>query len=48
MSKPETKERIEKLKKLINKYRYDYHVLNKLEISKKTPGLPSLPKPSQK
>ena len=33
MTKPEAKERIEKLKKLIDKYRYQYHVLNKLEIS---------------
>lgn len=33
MTKSETKERIEKLKKLIDKYRYQYHVLNKLEIS---------------
>ncbi len=33
VTKQEAKERIEKLKKLINKYRYEYHVLNKLEIS---------------
>ncbi|MDP3934823.1 MAG: NAD-dependent DNA ligase LigA [Candidatus Giovannonibacteria bacterium] len=33
MTKAEAKERIEKLKKLIDKYRYQYHVLNKLEIS---------------
>ena len=33
MTKPEAKERIDKLKKLIDKYRYQYHVLNKLEIS---------------
>ena len=33
MAKSEAKERIEKLKKLIDKYRYQYHVLNKLEIS---------------
>ncbi|KKT28219.1 hypothetical protein A3G55_01020 [Candidatus Giovannonibacteria bacterium RIFCSPLOWO2_12_FULL_44_25] len=33
MTKPEAKGRIEKLKKLIDKYRYQYHVLNKLEIS---------------
>ena len=33
MTKSEAKERIEKLKKLIDKYRYQYHVLNKLEIS---------------
>ena len=33
MLKQEAKERIEKLKKAINKYRYQYHVLNKLEIS---------------
>ncbi len=32
-TKFEAKERIEKLKKLIEKYRYEYHVLNKLEIS---------------
>ena len=31
--KVEAKERILKLRKLIDKYRYDYHVLNKLEIS---------------
>lgn len=29
----DTKDRIEKLKKAINKYRYDYHVLNKETIS---------------
>jgi len=29
----DVKDRIEKLKKAINKYRYQYHVLNKLEIS---------------
>ena len=29
----QAKERIEKLRKLIDKYRYEYHVLNKLEIS---------------
>src|SRR3990167_335426 len=33
MVKAEAKERILKLRKLIDKYRYDYHVLNKLEIS---------------
>ena len=33
LSKKEAKERIEKLKKLINHYRYLYHVLNKEEIS---------------
>ena len=33
MTKSEARERIEKLKKLIDKYRYQYHVLNKLEIS---------------
>ena len=33
MTKSEAKERIGKLKKLIDKYRYQYHVLNKLEIS---------------
>src|SRR3989338_5228157 len=33
MIKAEAKERIQKLKKLIDKYRHDYHVLNKLEIS---------------
>src|SRR3990167_8717425 len=33
MTKQEAKVRIEKLKKLIDKYRYQYHVLNKLEIS---------------
>ena len=33
MTKSEAKERIEKLKKLIDKYRYQYHILNKLEIS---------------
>ncbi len=33
MTKQEAKERIEKLKKLVDKYRYQYHVLNKLEIS---------------
>src|SRR3990167_739858 len=33
MTKSEAKERIEKLKKLIDKYRYQSHVLNKLEIS---------------
>ena len=33
MTKSEAKERIEKLKKLIDKYRYQYHVLNRLEIS---------------
>lgn len=33
MTKAEAKERIYKLRKLIDKYRYDYHVLNKLDIS---------------
>ncbi len=33
MDKKQIKERIEKLKKLIDKYRYAYHVLNKSEIS---------------
>ena len=33
MNKPETKKRIEKLKKLINHHRYLYHVLDKQEIS---------------
>ncbi len=33
LSKKEARERIEKLKKLINHYRYLYHVLNKEEIS---------------
>ncbi len=33
LPKKEAKERIEKLKKLINHYRYLYHVLNKEEIS---------------
>lgn len=33
MTKTDAKERIEKLKKLIDKYRYQYHVLDKLEIS---------------
>ena len=33
MIKSEAKERIEKLKNLVDKYRYQYHVLNKLEIS---------------
>ncbi|TSC56743.1 MAG: DNA ligase (NAD+) [Parcubacteria group bacterium Gr01-1014_18] len=33
MNKPEIASRIEKLKKLINHHRYQYHVLNKLEIS---------------
>ncbi|OGF64273.1 hypothetical protein A2661_00835 [Candidatus Giovannonibacteria bacterium RIFCSPHIGHO2_01_FULL_45_24] len=33
MTQTEAKERIEKLKKLIDKYRYQYHVLNRLEIS---------------
>ena len=33
MTKKQAKERIEKLKKLINYYRYQYHVLDKLEIS---------------
>src|SRR3989344_5124898 len=33
MTKSEAKEREGKLKKLIDKYRYQYHVLNKLEIS---------------
>lgn len=33
MTKAEAKERITKLRKLIDKYRYQYHVLNKLEIS---------------
>jgi DNA ligase (NAD+) len=32
MNKEEAKERIEKLKNSINKYRYDYHVLNKSTI----------------
>ena len=33
MNKNEAKERIEKLKRAINKYRYEYHVLNKEIIS---------------
>lgn len=33
MTKFETKERIEKLREAINRYRYEYHVLDKLEIS---------------
>ena len=33
MNKQETRERIEKLKKEINKHRYQYHVLDKLDIS---------------
>jgi len=33
MSKQEAKERIEKLSKLINHYRYSYHVLDRQEIS---------------
>jgi len=33
MSKPEVKKRIDKLKKLINHYRYLYHVLDRQEIS---------------
>ncbi|MBI2052844.1 MAG: NAD-dependent DNA ligase LigA, partial [Candidatus Ryanbacteria bacterium] len=33
MTLREAKERIEKLQKLINKYRYQYHVENRLEIS---------------
>src|SRR3989338_2175146 len=33
MKKPEIKNRIEKLKKLINYHRYQYHVLDKQEIS---------------
>jgi len=33
MDRTHAKERIEKLKSAINKYRYQYHVLNKLEIS---------------
>src|SRR3989344_2424917 len=32
MTKADAKERILKLRKLIDKYRYDYHVLNKLDI----------------
>ena len=32
----QAKERIEKLRKLIDKYRYEYHVLNKLEISEES------------
>ena len=33
MDKSEARERIEKLKKLIDRYRYEYHVENRLEIS---------------
>ena len=33
MNKPEAKERIEKLKREINRYRHSYHVLNKSLIS---------------
>ena len=33
MNKAETKKRIEKLRELINRHRYMYHVLDKLEIS---------------
>ena len=33
LSKTEAKSRIEKLKKAINKYRYEYHVLNRSSIS---------------
>ncbi|MFA5946687.1 MAG: NAD-dependent DNA ligase LigA [Patescibacteria group bacterium] len=33
MTKPEAKERIAKLREAINKYRYEYHVLDKLSIS---------------
>lgn len=33
MSKSEAKQRIEKLREAINKYRYQYHVLDKLDIS---------------
>lgn len=33
MKQLEAKERIEKLKQLINRHRYEYHVLNKQEIS---------------
>ncbi|MDP3985526.1 MAG: NAD-dependent DNA ligase LigA [bacterium] len=33
MTKPETKKRIEKLREEINRYRYEYHVLDRLEIS---------------
>jgi DNA ligase (NAD+) len=33
MSKDQAKQRIEKLKKEINKYRYEYHVLDRSEIS---------------
>ena len=33
MNKKQAKQRIEKLKKLINRYRYLYHVLDKEEIS---------------
>lgn len=33
MSKAEAKERIEKLRKLIDKYRYEYHVLDTQEVS---------------
>ncbi|MDP3784962.1 MAG: NAD-dependent DNA ligase LigA [bacterium] len=33
LSKAEARERIEKLKKAISKYRYEYHVLNKSSIS---------------
>jgi len=33
MNKTETKQRIEKLKKLINYHRYLYHVLDRQEIS---------------
>jgi DNA ligase (NAD+) len=36
MKKEEAKERIDKLKKLINHHRYLYHVLNKQEISDET------------
>ncbi|MEK7643655.1 MAG: NAD-dependent DNA ligase LigA [Patescibacteria group bacterium] len=36
MTSSEVKQKIEKLRQLINKYRYQYHVLNKLEISEET------------
>src|SRR3989338_3771517 len=41
MTKSEAKERIKKLKKLIDKYRYQYHVLNRLEISEEALDSPT-------
>ena len=33
MTKAEAKKRVEKLRQLIDKYRYEYHVLDKQEVS---------------